>query len=179
MGNLGVELDAVKATLGIPDGCSRGIGGMGQDGKAGRQLGYSVAMAHPHRRLRLEAGEEGLELVDPKDGRPVFPPGPSLHLASQESSQQLMPVADAQEGNPGLQEFRVATRGLGLVDAMGPPRKDDALRTVSQDSLQGGVAGEDLAIDLALPHLAGDQLAILGAEVQHQDTLFGMRAHRG
>src|SRR5262249_36949832 len=92
------------------------------------------------------------------------------HLAAQRQASQLHAVADAEDGNAQLEQPRVAGRGAGLVDAGRAAGEDEAPGAQGLDSLGGQVVADKLAKDVLLAHAPGDQLAVLGAEVEDENT---------
>ena len=78
-----------------------------------------------------------LSLVDPAEDAPavgdlearlaVLPPGRPLDLAAVRLDEQLVAVADAEDGDGPREDRLVGVRRPGAVDARRAPRQDDAL----------------------------------------------------
>ena len=60
MDHLGVELDAVQASIGVDEPGERRRVGLGRRVKAGRRTQDRIAMAHPDRLLPLEPAEQAI-----------------------------------------------------------------------------------------------------------------------
>ena len=84
--------------------------------------------------------------------------------------QELHAVADPENGNAQVQMRLVDQRSTRIVDARRPAGQDEPFRPEGLDLFEAGIVGEYLAIDLGLAYPAGDQLGILGPEVEDQDS---------
>ena len=82
---------------------------------------------------------------------------------------ELEAVADAQHRDAELEDFRVAFRGVGLIDAGGAAAQDDPGGVRRADFLRRSLPGDDAAVDVEFADSAGDELTVLGAEIQHED----------
>ena len=142
------------------------------DFESRRHFFHLVAVAHPHRLFPVEVEEQVLGIEDAEWFAAVFPGRGGGHSAAQEMVHELDAVADAQNRHPQVEEFRVDGGGVRLVDAPGAAGKNDALGREFLDFRQRHHKGVDFAIDLELPHPPGDELGVLGAEIQDQDFLF-------
>src|SRR5699024_1504300 len=56
------------------------------------------------------------------------------------------------------------------------PGEDDRSRPLGQHLVDGHRVRDDLGVDLRLPHPAGDQLGVLGSEVNNKNTVVVMHA---
>jgi hypothetical protein len=83
---------------------------------------------------------------------------------------ELHAVADAEDGDPHIEDLAVEARCTLGVDAIGPTGEDDASRLALLQILRGGARGQDLGIDLQLPQPAGDELCVLASEVEDDDA---------
>ena len=83
----------------------------------------------------------------------------------------LHAVADAQHRHALLERRLRGPRGLGGGDGFRAAGEDDALGVELGDVFGGGVEGADFAVDADFAYAAGDQLGVLGAEVEDQDAL--------
>ena len=82
---------------------------------------------------------------------------------------QLAAVANAENGNPQPENFRVNVGRFLQIHAVGAAGENDAHGRKGADLVQGCGVGLDLAVDVLLPHPPGDQLIVLSAKVQNQD----------
>ncbi len=89
--------------------------------------------------------------------------------AAQLEGHELGAVADAQHRHAQVEERRVGARRVVDVDAHGTAREDQAARPARADLVERRVEGDELRVDVALPHAARDELPVLRAEVEHED----------
>ncbi len=178
MGDFRVELDAVEAFFIVGhagDGAAAGGGGRHE---TRRHLADTVTVAHPHVQVFLallfvidDAVQQAVlfRLGDPGVAEFVLFTG--NHLAAQLLGHGLHAVADTQHRNAGL-EYRIGGTGrFGGGDRLRATGKNDALGRKLADFLGGHVEGTDFTVHADFPHPAGDQLGVLGTEVQNQDAL--------
>ena len=144
--DLRVVLDAVEAAALIADGHIGAGVGVGHQSEALRHLLHVVPVTHPGDALGGKALEELAGRIEIRLGLAVLPGGVVLGL-----------------GNPAAQVM-----GIHAVGATG---KDDADGIHGADVRQRGGVGLYLAVDAALPDPAGNELIVLSAEVQHDDSL--------
>ena len=91
-------------------------------------------------------------------------------MAAQQMHHQLAAVADAQHGHAPAEDLRVDRGGILQIDAVGAAGKDDALGVLRLDHRQVGFIGIDFTVDIVLADAARDQLIVLAAKVQHDDS---------
>ncbi len=169
--HLGVELEPQEARAVAHDGDGRVLR-VGQGVETRRHLGDDVAVAHPDRHRRgqpLEDGGAALSLVD--HGRAVLAALARGDAAPQLVGQQLHAVADAEHRQAALEDVGGGSGRPFVVDAGRPAGEDEAPRPEAGHLLPGRVVGDELAVDAALAHTAGDEHAVLGAEVEDGDGL--------
>ena len=167
--DLGVELDAVQAALRVGD---RGIGrraGAGRRLEAGRQPLDRIAVAHPDRLLGLQTGEESIALGHRDDGRPELLAAEGHDLAAERLGHQVQAIADAQDRHAAGPERRVGMGRARFVDAGRSAGENDRRRLAGGDLTPRGVEGQQLRVDVQLADAAGDELAVLAAEVEDDD----------
>jgi hypothetical protein len=169
--HFGVELHSVKPPGRVPDRPAGAGVTVADHFEARRQAFHPVAVAHPHLLLLAHTIKQVFEIGDGKGFMAVFPADGRGHLAAQEMVQELDAVADAQDRHPESEELRVDAGGIPVVDAAGPPRQDDALGRKLFDAIKGHDVGVDFAVDFQLPDPAGNELGVLGAEVQDEHFL--------
>ncbi|OPY12022.1 MAG: hypothetical protein A4E69_02474 [Syntrophus sp. PtaB.Bin138] len=166
-----MELESVKAPLRILNGGNPGIGRFRGDFKSCRQPVDRVPVAHPAAGVLGDARKDSVPL--PPDhvqfGKTVLPLGRPDYLAAQAVHHVLQPVADAESGNAQLEDAFVHPWAVGFVNACRPSGENDPLRIERLDRLQGNVRGLDLAVHLQLPDPAGDQLVVLGSEIDNKN----------
>ena len=154
-----------------------------------RKLLHTVAVAHPHLHRRGQVVEEGRASSGQSPARRgavlvqggvakllLEAPG---HRASQLVHHRLHAVADAEHWDVSARRpNRGSERGIFFVDAGRPTGEDDALRVDALHLLPrvGGVG--DLRVDLQLADAPGDEVAVLGAEIDDGDALVDLSAGR-
>ena len=156
--DLGVELHGVEAACLILRGSHRTVGRVGHDLKAGGGLLDVVVMAHPADILRGQRVKQRAGGVQVDQRLAVLALGCLADLAAQHVHHQLAAVADAEDGR---------IRQVGAVGAAG---EDDALGVFGLDFGKVGAVRINLAIYVAFADAAGDQLIILAAEIQNDDS---------
>ena len=172
--DLRVVLDAVEAPALVADGHIGAGVGVGHQREALGDPLHIVAVAHPGDALGGQALEELAGCIEVRLGLAVLPGGVVLGLgdpAAQVVGHQLAAVADAQDGHAPGEDGRVHLGGLGIIHAVGAAGEDDADGVHGADLVQRGGVGLHLAVDAALPDPAGDELVVLSAEIQHDDSL--------
>ena len=91
-------------------------------------------------------------------------------MAAQQMHHQLAAVADAQHRHTPVEDLRVDRRGILQINAVGATGKDDTLGVLCLDNRQIGFIGIDFTVDIVLADAARDQLIVLAAKVQHDDS---------
>src|SRR5581483_4074177 len=111
--------------------------------------------------------------------RPYSPPRPA-DFAAELGGDELAAVADAEDRHARGVDRRVDGRRALDVDRGRAAGEDDPLRLAGQHLRHRHVAGDDLGVDVGLPHPAGDQLGVLRAEVDDEDRvdLVGLEPER-
>ena len=181
MRDLGMELDGVELPVWIGDGAERRARIFRDGAEALRRCGDLVAVGHPdvevlaHR--HVPERPDGLGHFDA--GRAVLAVGGPIDGAAQQLGHELQAVADAEHRDAELEDPRVHHGRAGLLDARRPTGEHDALRREGADLGERHRAGVDLAVDVQLANPAGDELGVLGAEVQDEDFFCVDVRHRG
>jgi hypothetical protein len=85
--------------------------------------------------------------------------------------EELQPVTDTQDGHSQFQDLPADEGGVRLIDAPGATGQDDAPGGKLPDLVQGHEVGMNLAIDMHLPDAPGNELGILGPEIQNEDLV--------
>ena len=165
--HLGVELHAVKAALRVGDD---GVGRVlrAADGHEPlRQLLDPVAVAHPHLRARVHAVQKSRAVPVLQVGDAVFALVRAGNPPAEHVREQLHAVADAQNRHAQLKHPRVGVRRAGLVHAGRAAAEDDPHRVHRLQRRGGNAVRHNDAVHLRLAHPARNQLAVLGAEIEH------------
>ncbi len=180
MRDLGVELDGVEAARRIGHGDDRRVLAPRGGAEAGGELRHLVAVAHPDRLARREAGEEKAgRLLNIDLGAPVLAAVRAAHLAAQDVRHELHAVADAEDRDAEVEELRRRRRRPRREDALRPAGEDDADRREAADLRERQVEGVDLAVDAALAHPPRDELRELAAVVEDEEGLVARPGGRG
>jgi len=74
---------------------------------------------------------------------------------------KLHAVADAENRHTEIVDFAIHLRSLGCVNAGWTARENDARWLQLRNGRSLGVIGNNLGVNLALPHAAGDDLGVL------------------
>ncbi len=93
------------------------------------------------------------------------------NLSAEGMGEQLHPVAQAQDGQAGFEHIRQQGRRTFGIDRGRSAGEDEAFGMERQHFFGGGVPGEEFAVDVRLAHPAGDQLGVLGTEVEDGDGI--------
>jgi hypothetical protein len=146
----------------------------GQHAEALGQAQDAVAVAHPDLALGalVQALEErvpvGLEL---EQRAAVLVVLGALDQATELVSQQLQAVADAEDRHVDLEHLGIDPGRVLGQDARGSAGQDQPGRG-PRAHLVGGQGGRmDLAVDVLLANSPGDQLGVLGTEIEDQDAV--------
>ena len=130
-------------------------------------------MAHPDIDFRGEASKELFLVFDLKSRSSVFTRWTCLDIPAKGVSGQLHAVANTEDGNVEIEEFWVALRRVGIVDARRSARKDDSDRFAGENFLDRYVVSDDFAVDVLVADPSCDKLCELGAEVEDEYS-FGL-----
>lgn len=127
-------------------------------------------MRHPDRVLRRDALEQGG--AAPRDGQrgaAVLARAGVVDGAAERLGHQLEAVAHAEDRHAGLEDRAVELRRALFVDRRGAAGEDDRLGVLGEHLGDRHAARHDLAVDPGLTHPTGDELGVLGTEVDDQD----------
>ena len=144
---------------------------MGDDGEAFGSLFRIVLMAHPAHIVLFQAGEEAGFVVQHHGGLAVFPAARMGYTAAQGLGHELVSIADAQDGDPHCKDPGIYAGSIFRIDTVGTAGQDDGLGILGFDLIQGIIVRNDFAVHTAFTDASGNQLAVLCAEVNHQDNL--------
>ncbi len=104
-------------------------------------------------------------------GAAVFAGLGGLDLAAEELSGDLHAVADAEDGDAEVEDSWVAPGGTFFVDGGGTAGKDDADRVECAEGVKGNIGADEDGVDAGFADAAGDELDVLGAEVEDGNGL--------
>ena len=176
--HLGVELHAVERPARVLERRHRRDARRRRDREAGRGLRDRVPVRHPHRLLGGQPVEEHAGVDDGEGRTPVLGGPRTRHGPAQRGGHRLEAVADAEGRYPRVEEARGDLRGAGRVDAGRAAGQDHGLGTARADLLRRDGVRNDLGVDAALAHPAGDELRVLRAEVDDQHHVVGQGLDR-
>ncbi|CRM87606.1 hypothetical protein [Pseudomonas sp. 22 E 5] len=177
--HLRVELHAVVAALVVEHAGDRAAWSAGQDVEVFRHLGDLVTVAHPHVEAEKAVGVDVVfdavqqaALADHVDtGITEFTQFGTFNLAAQLLGHGLHAVADTEDGHAQVEYGLRATRAVGFVHGLGATGKDDAFRGEFADRFVIHVERVQFAVHADFTHAAGDQLGVLGTEVEDQNAV--------
>jgi len=168
--HLGVELNGVQPLFLVLSCGHRAVDGVGSDFEAGRSLLDIVVVAHPADGGGLHIGEHLAAVVHEDLGLAVLTLGGAADVAAQQMHHELTAVADAQHRHTPGKDLRVDRGRILQINTVGATGKDDTLGVLCLDNRQIGFIGIDFTVDIVLADAARDQLIVLAAKVQHDDS---------
>ncbi len=166
--HFGVELHPVEPPGEVPDGPGGAVVAAADDLEPRRQALHPVAVAHPDLLLGVQAVKQVVKIGDGKGLVAVFPGPGRGHLAAQQVVEELDAVADAQDRHPEAEQLGVDGRGVPVIDAPGASRQDDGPGGKLPDAVESHDVRVDFAVDLEFPHPPGNELGVLGPEIQNE-----------
>ena len=173
--HLGMELDAVDAALPILERRDRGVRRRRGHRRPGRRRRDRVTVAHPHRLLGRQVVEE-LRLRRLELGLAEFGEPRMRDLAAEIARHQLHPVADPERRDAELEDRRVDLRSTVRIHRRGAAGEDERGRAAGGDLGRAEPVAHELRVHARLADAAGDQLAVLPAEIDDQDrTILALR----
>ena len=181
VGDFGVKLDAVEGARVVGDAGEGGVWGGGDGVEGGREARELVAVGHPDGVDGGGGAHVGEERGDGAGGAgregelgvAVLAFFAREDVLAEVPGNLLQPVADAEDGDGEVEDGGVDVRGGGLVDGVGPAGEDDAFGGPGEvrELLR---AGQHLGVDIQVAESTGDEVRVLGAEVQHEDRVEGL-----
>ena len=168
--HLGVELDAEQGPVAVLVGRHRGAGRRGGHDGPLRGGADRVAVAHPDGLVTGDVGEEQRPGVGPGHrGAPVFAASGAADVPTELQRRELRAVADAENRYPGAVNVGVDRRGTVDMDRRGTSGEDDPPGSFGQHLVEGHSARHDLGVHARLADATGDQLGVLGPEVDNEN----------
>ncbi len=142
--------------------------------KALRYLLNTVAVAHPDYALlryvrKKRAGSVGSDLrLSVFTRKHIFR---GYYSASELFGYYLTAVADAENGNSHLENFRIRVRGAVLVNAVRSARENDSYRVEFPYLFDRGIEGPHFTVYPVFTHSSRYKPVVLASEVQDNDLL--------
>jgi len=179
VGHFRVELHAVVAALVVEHASNRAARGAGQDVEVFRHAGDLVTVAHPY----VEAEQAiGVDVVFNtvqqaalahyiNAGITEFTQFGTFDLAAQLLGHGLHAVADTEDRHAQVKHGLWATRAVGFVHGLGAAGENDAFWSEFANRFVIHVERMQFAVHADFTHAAGDQLGVLGTEVEDQDAV--------
>ena len=99
-------------------------------------------------------------------------------LAAKVAGHELHAVADAEDRHAEFKELLGHRRSALFVDRLRPAGEDDPGRRKGANLRHRHIEGMKLAIDVGFTHPPGDELGVLGTEIEDKD-LFAMDVVHG
>ncbi|RMO84521.1 Cytosine deaminase [Pseudomonas syringae pv. maculicola] len=179
VGHFRVELHAVVTASVVSHTGNRAARGTGQNVEVFRQFGDLVTVTHPY----VEAKQAvGVDMVFDTIEQTAFADYVNAsvaelaqlgtrNLAAQLLGHGLHAVADTENRHTEVKYRLRAARAVGFVHGLGAAGEDHAFWSEFANRFVVHVKRMQLAIHADFTHAAGDQLGVLGAEVEDQDTV--------
>ncbi len=168
--DLGVELEGVDRPAPVPDRRDRTRRGLPPEARTRRP-----PIGPGHRgSSRPSSGSARHERAVRRDRAPGTRPVRTRARAGADHAPQgladkLHPVADPQDRHIQLEEPGIAPGRAGLINAGGTSRQDQGQRVQLADPIDRHVVAHDPGEGVPFPDPTGDQLDVLGAEIENQD----------
>lgn len=143
-------------------------------------LGDLVAVTHPHvLGIRLTAEQHAAVAGERSIRRAVLTKTRVGHLAAESPRHHLEAVADAERRDAEIEDATIERGRTLLIDRRWTAGEDERDGVLRADLGGGGRVRHDLAVHARLADATGDELRILGAEVDDENgALGGVCAHR-
>ncbi|RMN24332.1 Cytosine deaminase [Pseudomonas coronafaciens pv. zizaniae] len=179
VGHFRVELHAVVFAVVVGHAGNRAARGAGQNMETVRDFGDLVAVAHPHIETEHAVGIDMVfdaikqaALADDVDtGVAELAHVGACNAAAQLLGHGLHAVADAEDRYIEVEYRLRRTRAVGFVHGLRAASEDDPTRGKFANRFVVHVVRMQFAIHTDFTHAAGDQLGVLGTEVEDQDTV--------
>ena len=165
-----VELDRVQALFLVLCRSYRAVDRVGSDLEARGCLLNVVVVAHPADGGRLNIREHFAVIVHEHLRLAVLTLRCTADVTAQQMHHQLAAIADAQHRHTPGKDLRVDRGRILQINTVGATGEDDALGVLCLDDRQISFIGIDLTVDIVLADTARDQLVVLAAKVQHDNS---------
>ncbi|MNX29261.1 hypothetical protein D3C86_593940 [compost metagenome] len=179
VGYFRVELHAVVATVVVEHAGDRAARGAGQNMEVFRHFGDLVTVAHPYveaeQAVSVDVVFDAVEQTALADhvnaGVTELTQFGTFNLATQLLGHGLHAVADTEDRHAQVENGLRAARAVGFVNRLWAAGEDDAFRSEFADRIFVHVERMQFAVHADFTHAAGDQLGVLGTEVEDQDAV--------
>ena len=131
-----------------------------------------IPMTHPAPGLFFDTGENPLWTSDLKLGKAVFPFLRPDHLTTEGIHHELQAIADPQDGDVQIKDPLVHPRAALFINTRRTAGQDDPFRLERFDLGQFEIRRFNLTVNVVFTHPPGNQLIVLGTEVNDQDQCF-------
>ncbi len=167
-----MELDAIQFLIRILHRRRRAIVRTGRDFKSGRRLLDIIRMTHPaFTGIEYTVKKEAVRRCDTNLDPAVFPEIRADDLAAEQMRHELGAVADPEHRNAHIEKLLRKRRSTFRVYTGRAAREDDALRLSLHDLIHAFRIRDDLAIHVCFPDSSCNQLVVLAAEINDQNSL--------
>ena len=116
-------------------------------------------MAHPDLLTAFDAPQDGVRAGYVELGESVLAAHPLLDHAAQQVGDELLAIADAQNGDAGQKQRWIDGGAAGVVNTGRAARDDDTFTACERRGR--GFAGSHFGIHAELAHLAGNEVTVL------------------
>ena len=169
MQHLRMELNGIEALFRILSRSHRAVVRMSDDSKARSGLRDLIKMAHPADRVLWDILKQLSRTVHIQLSLAIFSYGSLFHPAPKDMHHELCAVTESKHRYSYLKQLLSTSGSPGLIAAVRPSRKDDALRLHLLYLCNVRSVGIYLAIDIAFSYTPRDQLVILASEINYND----------
>ena len=163
-----MKLQAVEASLDVTHGGGRTVIGTAENLEAFGNTTHEIAVAHPDTLGRLQTGEHTRSGGDFQCCGAEFHTIPRLHLAPEAVAQQLVAVAQSENGKSRVEDRCLEGRPVIGVYAGRPAGQNETVGVAQV--VQGCVRWPDLGPHVQAPKPVGDEMGVLTAEVEDDDA---------
>src|SRR5205823_6849524 len=171
--DLRVELQTEEPAAGVLHRGHLAVVRLAGDDEARRHVDHRVAVAHPDGELAGREAAEQAAIARVQRGVAVLLGDAGLDAARQVAREQLVAVADAENGHAEVVDRAIDRGARGLGDARRPARDDEAAGAAQVGG--GAVDVGDDGVDAELADAAGDEVAVLPTRVEDDDLVHGRR----
>ena len=126
-------------------------------------------MAVPDFQIFRKAGEQATDATTAQGAAAIFPSRATGDFPAEFLHEELHTVANTKDGDAEMKNAAIHLGRLGGIHTGRSAAQNDAPGMEGENFAQGDVVGHNLGEDLGLTDPAGDDLGVLGTEVQDQD----------
>src|SRR3989338_7656407 len=115
--------------------------------------------------------EKRLTMENLDHGLAIFPLSRRMDLAAQGLRHPLKTITNSQHGDFKIKNPWIGLGGLRVGHTRGSPGKNNTLGMKTFYFFKGGETGINLTINIRLANPAGDELGVLGTEIEDEDLV--------